>query len=183
MGEEQHRKVEINVDVDKGYFCLDAVNLDEIKYLYGEGYRKTLQYNLYGKKGYWLVKLGLKESAEHFLLVNLITEYLKENQGFLVSNYKTKMPDIIFELKNRKVAIEVETGKNLRNNRKQFLEKVKWLNENFGDNWFFVVTNRDLVKKYKKYAKTFTRKNVIKAIERYVKKSINSSMLKIKNFD
>jgi hypothetical protein len=92
------------------------------------------------------------------------------------------MPDIIFELKNRKVAIEVETGKNLSNNRKQFLEKVEWLNENFGDNWFFVVTNRDLVKKYKKFGKTFTRKNIIKAIERYVKKSINSSMLKIKNF-
>jgi hypothetical protein len=93
------------------------------------------------------------------------------------------MPDIIFELKNRKIAIEVETGKNLRNNRKQFLEKVEWLNENFGDNWFFVVTNRDLVKKYKKYAKTFTRKNVIKAIEWYVKKSVNSSMSKFKNFD
>jgi DNA-directed RNA polymerase subunit L len=181
--EEQHRKVVINVDADKGYFYLDAINQYEIKYLYGEGYRKTLQFDLYGQKRYWLVKLGLKESAEHFLLVNLITEYLKDEQGFLVSNYRTKMPDIIFELKNRKIAIEVETGKNLRNNRKQFLEKVEWLNENFGDNWFFVVTNRDLVKKYKKYAKTFTRKNVIKAIEWYVKKSVNSSMSKFKNFD
>ena len=74
-------------------------------------------------------------------------------------------------------------GKNLRNNRKQFLEKVDWLNKNFGDNWFFVVTNRDLVKKYKKYGRTFTRKNAMKKIGWYVKKWDNPCMSKSRFFD
>ena len=89
----------------------------------------------------------------------------RKGQGW---NYKTIKPDIIFEVQNRKIAIEVETGNNLKNNKKQFLKKVESLNKNFGYNWFFVVTNRNLVKKYKKYGRTYTRKNVIKGITRYV---------------
>jgi hypothetical protein len=78
MGEEQERRrVIINVDKDKGYFRFNDLNHDEIIYLYNEDYKRTLQFDLYGKKEYWLVKLGPKESAEHFLLVSLITEYLK----------------------------------------------------------------------------------------------------------
>jgi len=181
--EQERRRVVIDVDKDKGYFRFNDLNRDEVIYLYHEDYKRTLQFDLNGEKEYWLVRLGVKESAEHFLLVKLVTEHIEKNYGFPIWNYKTKMPDIIFEFKNRKVAIEIETGKNLMNNRKQFLEKVEWLNENFGDNWFFVVTNRNLVKKYKKYGRTFTRKNVIKGIERYVKKSINPCMLKSRYFD
>jgi len=171
MQEEQEKQsVTIDLDERKGCFRFNELNRDERSYLYHEGFKRTLQFDLFGCKDYWLIKLGLKESAEHFLLVKLITAYITRYFGFPVWNYKTKMPDIIFEFKNRKVAIEVETGKNLRSNRRQFLEKVEWLNKNFGDNWFFVVTNRDLVKKYKKYGRTFTRKNAMKNMERYVKK-------------
>jgi len=107
-----------------------------------------------------------------------ISKYTEEILGFPTWNYKTVKPDIIIEFKNRKVAIEIETGKVLRNNRKQFIEKVNRLDKDFGDNWFFVVTNRNLVKKYKKYGPTYTRKNVIKAIEKYVKKAERINMSK-----
>jgi hypothetical protein len=168
---------------DKNYFRLDfyeskekfadCYSLNQIKdharmqYLIKRGYSLTRHYDLNMKEGVYLTKNQKTESPQHTFLVWAILKYLKE-QNFPVWNYKTIKPDIIFEVKNRKIAIEVETGKNLRNNRRQFLEKVCLLYENFGYNWFFVVTNRDLVKKYKKYGRTFTRKNVTKGIARYV---------------
>ncbi len=168
---------------DKNYFQLglyesgerysDCYSLSQIKDHYKmqnllrRGYSLTKHYDLGMKEGVYLTKNQKTESPQHTFLVWVILKYLKK-QNFQVWDYKTIKPDIIFEFQNRKVAIEVETGKNLRNNRRQFLEKVQSLYENFGYNWFFVVTNRNLVKKYKKYGRTFTRKNVIKGIARYV---------------
>ena len=181
MGER--RRVVIDIDADRGYFKLRDLNRDEIIYLFDENYKRTVQFDLYGQQAVWLVRPpGVKESAEHFLLVKFIEDYLEDNYRFPVWTYRTKMPDIIFEVKNRKIAIEIETGKNLRNNRKQFLEKAAWLDENFGDNWFFVVTNRNLVKKYKRCGRTFTRKNAIRGIERYVKIKTYSYMQKSRFF-
>lgn len=161
------KQIRIKLNEDEGVYSISDLSLDDIKYLIYKKYKWSIQYDLYGNKKRYLLKPVPNETAQHFFLVKLITDYLKE-EGFIVWNYKTIKPDIIFEFQNRKIAIEVETGKNLRNSRKQFLEKVGSLNENFGYNWFFVVTNRNLVKKYRKYGKTYTRKNVIKGIARYV---------------
>lgn len=151
----------------------DCYSLSQIKdpckmqYLLRRGYSLTKHYDLRMKEGVYLTKNQKTETPQHAFLVWAILKYLKE-QNLPAGSYKTIKPDIIFEFQNRKIAIEVETGKNLRNNRRQFREKVQSLYENFGYNWFFVVTNRDLVKKYKKYGCTYTRKNVIKAIWKYV---------------
>jgi len=159
--------MKINVDADDGLFRKDDLTLDEVKYLIHKGYRDSIQFNLDGSKDYYLLKPASNESPQHFFLIRKIAEYLRE-YNFEVWTFKTVKPDIIFEVQNRKIAIEVETGSNLRNNKKSFLNKLELLRENYGYNWFFVVTNRNLVKKYKKYGNTYTRKNVLRAIWRYV---------------
>jgi len=185
---------EVNCEMrDKNYFQLglyesgeryaDCYSLRQIKdpaklrHFIKRGYSLTKHYDLRMKKGVYLTKNQKTETPQHAFLVWALIKYLKE-QNFEVQNFKTVKPDIIFEIQNRKIAIEVETGKNLRNNKKQFLEKVNSLYKNFGYNWFFVVTNRDLVKKYKKHGRTYTRKNAIKAIWRYVNFKPRNYMLK-----
>ncbi len=172
------RRVNITVDKDWKFFKESEISEDEVDFLFRKGYTRSLQFDIFGGKSYYLLKPDKNEGCEHFFLMRTISKYTQEILGLPTWNYKTVKPDIIIEFKNRKVAIEIETGKVLRNNKKQFIEKVNRLDKDFGDNWFFVVTNRNLVKKYKKYGPTYTRKNVIKAIEKYVKKAERINMSK-----
>ena len=66
------------------------------------------------------------------------------------------------------IALEIETGKVFRRHKPRFLEKVLTLKENYGEDWFIVVTNRGLVGKYKEFGKVLTRKNFLKRISSYV---------------
>ena len=65
-----------------------------------------------------------------------------------MQKFVTKKPDLVFELNGKKFAIEVETGSYL-SRLKGLKHKVELLNRNY-DKWFFVVTDRNHVKKYKK---------------------------------
>ena len=79
---------------------------------------------------------------------------------------KTVKPDIIFEALGKKYAIEVETGKVLHNDKKKFANKVKNLKNEFGKNWFFALTNRNLFEAYKKFGETYHKRNLLKKIQR-----------------
>jgi len=46
------------------------------------------------------------------------------------------------------------------------LEKVNFLNSKFQDRWFFIVSNRDLLSKYRKLGTSIQRKEVVKMIEK-----------------
>ncbi len=59
-------------------------------------------------------------------------------------------------------------GKVLNKNKKRFLEKIESLKENYGEDWFIVVTNRNFVGKYKQFGKTVSRKNFLKKLGSYV---------------
>lgn len=173
----ERRLYESKEDYQDCYF-LDSIK-DSIKMrnLLKRGYRFTKHYDLNMREGVYLTKKQKTESPQHAFLVWAIANYLKE-KGFSVWTYKTIKPDIIFEFQNRKIAIEIETGKNLVNNKRQFLRKVASLKENYGYNWFFVVTNKNLVSKYREYGYVYTRKNVKKAIQRYVNFKPKSYTLK-----
>lgn len=160
---------------EKRIYRFSKVSLQDYKLLAHQGYKLTWQWDIYGKKALYLIKPGLKESTEHFFLVYNITGYLRKHK-FLVWNYKTVKPDIIFQFKNKKIAIEVETGKNLRSSRKQFEKKVDCLDDNFGWDWLIVVTNRNLVKKYKKYGSVFTRKNIKRKLDSMLKIRLENHM-------
>ena len=165
--EKSKEEYKVTIDPDKRFFRADELRVSEIDYLLREKFKITYQQDLFGDFGYFLVKPSANESVDHFFLVYLIKEFL-ENNGVEVQVYNTKKPDLIFRSKNKFIAIEVETSKVLRNNKKQFLEKVETLNEEFGDDWFFAMTNRNQVGKYKKYGRAFTIERLIKALDRYV---------------
>ena len=152
-----YEKVEINVDEEKGFYEYKELNKHEVNYLLNHGYKKTSRKSCFsnGKRKY-LVKPRFNEGISHFFLIMDIADYLRK-EGFDIKLFQTTHPDIIFEINNEKIAIEVETGKNLRNNRKYLIEKVKMLNENY-NNWFFVLTNRNLNRKYSAYGRVVDKR-------------------------
>ncbi len=160
-------KVKLWANEEKGFYRCRNLNIHQINYLLCKAYRISYQRNIFGKSEHYLLKPENRyETSEHFFLVQHLAHYLK--QFFKVELAQTRKPDIVFEFRNKKIAIEVETGKVLRN-KQNFLNKVQLNNKNFGEDWFFVVSNRGLVKKYKPHAKTYTRKSLLKKLQWYVK--------------
>jgi hypothetical protein len=108
------------------------------------------------------LKTPENESLQHFFLVQIIKKVLEKNFEY-VKEYRTREPDIVFRVRNKFVGLEIETGKVLSKNKRRFLEKVESLKENYGGDWFIVVTNRNFVKKYGKsidfrYLRSFLNK-------------------------
>jgi hypothetical protein len=86
-----------------------------------------------------------------------------------IKTYLSVKPDIVFEINGEEWAIEVETGIILKKNKNQLLEKIENLKENYGRRWFFVITDRNLLKSYKRYGKTFTKRNIVGRIDKIMK--------------
>jgi hypothetical protein len=73
-----------------------------------------------------------------------------EKKKINVETFTTKKPDLVFKFKGKTYAVEVESGKKIDKDKKQIINKVKELNENY-KNWFFVVLNTASVSKYRKF--------------------------------
>jgi len=145
---ETPRNVKIRVDENKRYFRKSKLNRDEIKFLLDEGYEvRKFKSLLTDKMENFLLLPRHNESHRHLFMVHNASEFL-ENNGIETELYTTKKPDIIFKIKGKVYAIEIETGSML-SRKKALEERVVYLNENY-DEWFFAVTNRNKVAKYKK---------------------------------
>lgn len=72
---------------------------------------------------------------------------------------KQRSQTLFFEKKNKKIAVEVETGLKLSKDIKHIKEKVELLNEKYRK-WFFVVTNRDCKKRYERFGTTYLRTEI-----------------------
>ena len=92
-------------------------------------------------------------------------DYIKFVQ--LLSNFYIRKPDLVFKIGKKKFAIEIETGSGLRV-ISRMKEKLKVLNEY--DEWFFVVTNRNKIKDYKKYGKVVDLRFLRGRIDKLLKK-------------
>src|SRR3989338_6011748 len=137
--------------------------------LENEGYELIWGRNLEGKMEYYYFRPYFHESARHAILVYEVAEYLRQFTK-KVKEYLTVRPDIIFEVAQKKYAIEIETGVTLKKNKRQLMAKVKSLREDFGRSWFFVVTNRNLVRTYKRYGKTLSKRNLRSKINKILAK-------------
>ena len=152
-----------------GLYKCSKLNLEEIKYLMAKGHRSFEAKSLLGKKKEkFLVKPRFNESLSHAFLVYDIANYL-ESKNIPCQKFTTRKPDIIFELNGKKFAIEVETGTVLHNRKKQILEKVSLLKQNY-DKWFFVVTNPNFTKKYRKYGKSIDIRYLSNQLDKMLKK-------------
>jgi len=130
------------------------------------GYYFVTGRDIYGKEESYYFKPFFHETARHGILVFEIANYLKKYHNLKFKTYLSRKPDIVIEIGEKKWAIEVETGIVLKKNKKQFLEKLESLKFNYGRGWFFVITDRNLIKSYRRYGKTFTKRNIIKQLDK-----------------
>lgn len=164
----EEKVIDINIELDEDIRFYHHKKLDkyEIQYLKDKGFTiRTLTNPFTSKKERFVFKTNGNESDIHFLVIQLIVEYIK-NKVNNIQTFETVKPDVVFEI-NKTYAIEVETGKVLQHNRKNLINKVKLLNKNY-DDWFFVVTNRNLVSKYRKYGKVIDTRYLKNQLDKFL---------------
>jgi type IV secretory pathway VirB4 component len=162
------KNVKIKVDVERGIYKYNKISKDERDFLTDEGYKmsehKSIMSNKYEK---YLLLPRFNESAGHFFVIQDIKQFL-EKKGIKVETFTTVKPDIIFEFKNKKYAIEVETGLSIKKYKQRLIEKVNELNKNY-DSWFFVVNDKGCVNKYKEFGKAIDPRYIIQELNKIIK--------------
>ena len=160
------RSVNIKVDSDKRYFHKKNISKDEVRYLLEHDYQIRKYKNLLtSRMENFLLSPRFNENFTHLYLVKHIAEYLEKN-GIETELYITKKPDIVFQIESKRYAIEVETG-SIFSKISRMKEKLEVL-ENY-DKWFFVVTDRNKVKKYKKYGDAVDKRYVKSRLDKLIK--------------
>jgi len=163
----ERKSVNIDLDEDKKFYRFGKLNEDEIRYLRNRKFEVQSYLNPFSnKREKFIFKTNGNEGSIHFLLTNLIFEFLK-NKVKKIEAFETVKPDIVFENKNKKIAIEVETGKIIQKDINRLKEKAKSLEKNYSD-WFFVVTDKNFSSRYKKFGRTFDKRSLKNALLRYV---------------
>lgn len=170
---KRQRSVKINVDDDVNFYRHRKLNVDEIKYLIYKGHKQIKCLDIQEHTENFLIKQRANEGIEHCFLVYNIAEYLK-GKRIKFELFNSVKPDIEFVIDGKKGALEIETGKVFKKNKKRFFEKINSLNKYYGSNWFFVVTDWNLAPLYSKYGKTLTKRNFIKKFEKYLKNQKNA---------
>ena len=154
---------EITINAKNGFFREKDLQIHGIKYLIEEYvYFSYIRYKAVGLKGgretAYLLMPRFNESIIHFFYCKIIEEFLR-NFTSKVWLYVTVRPDIVFEAGGQKFAVEVETGSGAEH-PKRLRAKIRQLKKEFGERWFFVVTSYKLKEKYKKFGKTFLKREV-----------------------
>jgi len=160
------KSMTIRVDEHKRYFHKKNISKDEVRYLLEHDYQIRKYKNLLtSRMENFLLSPRFNENFTHLYLVKHIAEYLEKN-GIETELYITKKPDIVFQIESKRYAIEVETG-SIFSKISRMKEKLEVL-ENY-DKWFFVVTDRNKVKKYKKYGDAVDKRYVKSRLDKLIK--------------
>ncbi|NPE26708.1 DUF87 domain-containing protein [Methanococcoides sp. SA1] len=167
---KERKGKEINIKVDPKTRVHKSNNLseDEKNYLAKKGFREESLKSIHTvKQEKYFIKPRFNETSKHLFVTYDIAEFLKSN-NIKTELFVTKKPDIVFEINKKKYAIEIETGTVLEKAPSQLREKVKLLNKNYYE-WFFVVTNLNKVKKYRKFGDTVDLRYLKTKLNRIVK--------------
>ncbi|MEK6860671.1 MAG: DUF87 domain-containing protein [Nanoarchaeota archaeon] len=165
--DEEQKEVSITVDPNGRYFRRNKLSKDEAKYLLDEGYQlKKYKCLLTDKMEEFLLQPRHNESLTHLFMIHNISEYL-EKHGIKTELFTTAKPDIVFSIKDRNYAIEVETGSML-SRKKALKERITQLNKDY-DHWFFVVTDPNKIKEYLKMADAVSSRYVKPRLTKIIK--------------
>ena len=149
---ERKERVDITVDLEKFFYKRRSLNKHEIVYLLKENYQPlTYKSICTGNYEQYIVKPRFNESLHHIMFIYDISEYLTKRK-IKHTLFTTRMPDIVMYIGKHDIALEIETGTVIRNMNK-FREKIRLLKGNYEDDYYFIVTNRNLIKKYRNYGK------------------------------
>jgi hypothetical protein len=167
--EEQTEMEDMNIELgeDVVFYRLKSLNEHEIYYLKNRDFIIRTRFNPFNnRKEEYIFKKNDNESEQHFLVTRFIFNYLKKRIEN-VKTFETVKPDIVFEINSKKFAIEIETGKIINHNKANLITKIKTLNQEY-EGWFFVVTNRNLVSKYRKYGKVMDTRYIKNQLDKFI---------------
>jgi hypothetical protein len=161
-------KNDMNLD-EQPVFSKEDLSEQQLDILNDEGYKQTNEYSILDKKNETVfVKPVMNHSTTHTFLVWEIKELLDILDMQDIKEHHTVDADITFKHKNKFYAIEVETGSLLKK-RAQATDKVEYLKRKYADRWLFVVSNKNLLKEYKKLGFATQRSQVEKTIKKWLK--------------
>ena len=169
--EENKKKIarKLNLGIEE-VIRMKNLTPTEIKVAKEKGYTVEYEYCVSEKKFiHVLVGKVLNHSPSHIFLVwstiNLLHKFPAIKK---ITTSVTVNPDVSFKFKGKWYAIEIEKG-SLLYKKDQLKNKIELLNKNYGNRWIFLVSKRELVKKYRKFGKVSTRKDLKKNIEKWLK--------------
>ena len=129
-------------------------------------HKQVNEYCAYQKKILTVfVRPVMGHSATHTFLVWSVKRLLEDFDVTKIEEHETKDADITFIYRNKKYAIEIETGTLLRKER-QLKNKAHYLNNKYPNRWFFIVSNRNLQPQYKRYGITTQRNRVSETLQK-----------------
>ncbi len=161
---EERKDVNIRIDESKGFYRKAELSDEETNYLLQYGYKIISAVGLKGgRQENYLLKPRQNETPIHFFLCKAVEEFVRKFTD-KVWMYETTKPDVVFQAGKRKFAIEVETGKWLTHDKEGFEQKVRQLRKEYGDNWFFVVTDSTLREDYGRWGRAFMRSEVERVV-------------------
>jgi len=118
-----------------------------------------------------LVKPTMQHSNTHTFLVWSVKTMLSKVKGVSgIEEFETREADIRFRYHGMPFAIEVETG-TLLSKKHQLRNKVLYLNQKYPERWLFLVSNKNLLPKYRKFGAVSSRSELPKKL----KKLLNSA--------
>jgi hypothetical protein len=179
--EKERREMEAEKDKEKildkleiwknNVFKKFDLNEIQIKTLKEKGFEQVNQFDILEKKFISvLIKPyeKLNHSREHIFLVWSVKRLLEKMGIDIIEEHLTKGADITFKHNKRWFALEIETGKLLKA-PKQLRKKVNYLNKQYPNRWFFIVSNEKLVSRYAEFGLSTPRNRVQENIEKLLK--------------
>ncbi len=141
------REVLINLDVNKGFFKKSALSEEEIEFLLKNGYVQSSHVPLDSRNyANFLVKKIGWHTNEHTFLVHAVYEEILRYTNNVKTDETARTdsinPDIIFtNERGEEIALEIETGSNLKYHRAYIERKVAQLNKRYPNRWHFILTS------------------------------------------
>jgi hypothetical protein len=179
--ENEHRKIEqedekkaIAYEFERkecNVFFKENLTEKEIQALTENGYYPVSEYDLTEKKYInVLVRPVLKHSPTHIFLVWSTKKILNKIGVESIYEHLSADADITFKFKGKVYALEIETG-TLLGKAKQIKEKLAYLNKKYPNRWMFIVSNKNLLPKYRKLGFSTSRSNASKNLAKLLKNS------------
>ncbi|MBN1792413.1 hypothetical protein JW826_01895 [Candidatus Woesearchaeota archaeon] len=146
----QRLDINIKLDSSKGLFFGRKLDYYDESYLEDQGY-VSCSFVPIGKlrqEQVWILPAPPESLIHTFLVRNIRDELLKFTKDVHV--YKAVYPDVIFQNRTRQiVALEIETGKNMKKHKRRLYDKFTEAKLKYGKNLFIVLTDSNMKRKYK----------------------------------
>ncbi|VVB76107.1 AAA-like domain protein [uncultured archaeon] len=164
---------------DKTYYLKSELNQNQIDFLKNNGFEEARLRGLDSfPQNYLVKKPSANESIEHYFLVQTTADLIR---GYTakVNVRNTSEPDIIFEVDSKegpkRFAFEIETGSHL-SKLTDLQEKVNKNNVDLTtEDWWFIVTNKEIQNDFQKYHKTLRRTEIKPLLDQLFAKGVNTN--------